>query len=103
MKLDKERWNARLLYEKLCSVAGFVCFLAFLVFDVLKLMDRLGILTLGFDPSVMIGLLLTAWQACEIAVDWRTNHETAQYTLFCHVFLGGLGAMLVIVWLFVNL
>ena len=64
MKFDKERWNSMLPYEKLFSVVGFVCFLAFLVFAVFELLYRFGNLSLGFEPTVAVGLLLTAWQVC---------------------------------------
>ncbi len=104
MKFDKERWNSMRSYEKVFSVAGAVCFLALIVFAVLELLDRFGILSLGFEPIVWIGLLGSAWQTCELIVQWRKNDELDQkYALFCFIFIGGMFAVLTLVWLFVNL
>ena len=104
MKFDKARWNAMLPYEKLFSVTGLVCFLALVVFAVLELLDRFGILSLGFEAIAWIGPLGSAWQICELIVQWRKNDELDQkYTLFCFIFLGGMFAVLTLVGLFVNL
>ena len=104
MKFDKEQWNSMLPYEKVFSVAGAVCFLALIVFAVLELLDRFGMLSLGFEPIAWIGLMGSAWQTCQLIVQWRKNDELDQkYTLFCVIFLGGLFAVLALVGLFVNL
>lgn len=104
MKFDKEQWNSMLPYEKVFSVAGAVCFLALIVFAVLELLDRFGILSLGFEPIAWIGLMGSAWQTCQFIVQWRKNDELdRKYALFCVIFLGGLFAVLALVWLFVNL
>ena len=102
-KKQNEHWNKLLPYEKGFAVAGAVCFLAFLILEVLKLLDRFGILLLGFDPTVALVSLLFVGQACELVVNWRTNHERAQYALFCDIFILGLGAMLAIVVIISNL
>ena len=104
MKFDKEQWNSMLPYEKVFSVAGAVCFLALVVFAVLELLDRFGILSLGFDPLRWFVRLLLAWQTCQFIVQWRKNDELdRKYALFCVIFLGGLFAVLALVGLFVNL
>ena len=104
MKFDKEQWNSMLPYEKVFSVAGAVCFLALIVFAVLELLDRFGMLSLGFEPIAWIGLMGSAWQTCQLIVQWRKNDELDQkYALFCVIFLGGLFAVLALVGLFVNL
>jgi hypothetical protein len=104
MRIDKERGNAMLPYEKVFSVAGAVCFLALIVFAVLELLDRFGMLSLGFEPIAWIGLMGSAWQTCQLIVQWRKNDELDQkYALFCVIFLGGLFAVLALVGLFVNL
>ncbi len=104
MKFDKERWNSLLPYEKLFSVAGLIFFFAIPVAVVLKLLGRFGILSIGFEASAaVVGLLLTACQACEVAVNWRTNREKAHNALFYVVLYIGLGAILAIIALFVNL
>ena len=104
MKFDKEQWNSMLPYEKVFSVAGTVCFLALIVFAVLELLDRFGMLSLGFEPIAWIGLMGSAWQTCQLIVQWRKNDELDQkYALFCVIFLGGLFAVLALVGLFVNL
>ena len=101
MKFDKEQWNSMLPYEKVFSVAGAVCFLALIVFAVLELLDRFGMLSLGFEPIAWIGLMGSAWQTCQLIVQWRKNDELDQkYTLFCFIILGALFAILVIVALF---
>ena len=104
MKFDKEQWNSMLPYEKVFSVAGAVCFRALIVFAVLELLDRFGMLSLGFEPIAWMGLMGSAWQTCQLIVQWRKNDELDQkYTLFCFIFLGGMFAVLMLVGLFVNL
>ena len=104
MKFDKERWNAMGPYEKLLSVTGGTCLLACIVFVVLELLNRFGVLSLGFEPIAWSGLMGSAWQTCELIVQWRKNDELDQkYALFCVIFLGGLFAVLALVGLFVNL
>ena len=104
MKFDKEQWNSMLPYEKVFSVAGAVCFLALVVFAVLELLDRFGILSLGFDPLRWFVRLYLAMRTCDFLVRWRKRDEKDEldlkYTLFCFIILGALFAVLVIVALF---
>ena len=104
MKFDKERWNSMRPYEKLFSVTGAVCFLACPVFAVLELLDRFGVLSLGFDPFTWFVWLFLAWRTCDFIARWRENKEQDEldqkYTLFCFIILGALFAILVIVALF---
>ena len=107
MKFDKERWNAMGSYEKLLSVTGHVCILVGFVFLVLGLLDRFGVLSLGFDPFRWFVRLYLAMWTCDFLVRLRKRDELDEldlkYTLFCFIFLGGLFAVLALVVLFVNL
>ena len=107
MKFDKERWNAMRPYEKLLSVTGDVCILAGIVFIVLELLVRFGVLSLGFEPFAWVIRMNLAWLTCDLLVRWRKRDEKDEldlkYALFCFIFLGGMFAVLTLVWLFVNL
>ena len=107
MKFDKERWNAKRPYEKLLSVTEGVCILAGIVFFVLELLDRFGLLSLGFDPLSWIAWLNLAWGTCNLLVRWRKRDEKDEldlkYALFCYIMLGALFAVLVIIALIAKL
>ena len=107
MKFDKERWNAMCPYEKLLSVTEGVCILAGIVFIVLELLDRFGLLSLGFDPLSWIAWLNLAWLTCNLLARWRKRDEKDEldlkYALFCYIMLGALFAMLVIIALIAKL
>ena len=104
MKFDKERWNAMGPYEKLLSVTRGACLLACIVFVVLELLNRFGVLSLGFDPLRWFVRLYLAMRTCDFLVRWRKRDEKDEldlkYTLFCFIILGALFAVLVIVALF---
>ena len=104
MKFDKERWNAMGPYEKLLSVTGGACLLACIVFVVLELLNRFGVLSLGFDPFQWVVRLNLGWLTCDSLVRWRKRDEKDEldlkYALFCFIFLGGMFAVMVIVALF---
>ena len=107
MKFDKERWNAKRPYEKLLSVTEGVCILAGIVFIVLELLDRFGLLSLGFDPLSWIAWLNLALLTCNLLVRWRKRDEKDEldlkYALFCYIMLGALFAVLVIIALIAKL
>ena len=107
MKFDKARWNAMRPYEKLLSVTEGVCILAGIVFIVLELLDRFGLLSLGFDPLSWIAWLNLAWLTCDLLVRWRKRDEKDEldlkYALFCYIMLGALFAVLVIIALIAKL
>ena len=107
MKFDKERWNAMRPYEKLLSVTEGVCILAGIVCIVLELLDRFGLLSLGFDPLGWVAWLNVAWLTCDLLVRWRKRDEKDEldlkYTLFCFIMIGALFAILIIVWLIAKL
>ena len=107
MKFDKERWNAKRPYEKLLSVTESVCILAGIVFIVLELLDRFGLLSLGFDPLGWVAWLNLAWLTCDLLVRWRKRDEKDEldlkYALFCFIMIGALFAILIIVGLIAKL
>ena len=94
-------------YEKLLSVTGGVCLLACIVFVVLELLVRFGLLSLGFDPLSWIAWLNLAWGTCNFLVRWRKRDEKDEldlkYALFCYIMLGALFAVLVIIALIAKL
>ena len=107
MKFDKARWNAMRPYEKLLSVTEGVCILAGIVFIVLVLLDRFGLLSLGFDPFSWIAWLNLALLTCNLLARWRKRDEKDEldlkYALFCCIMLGALFAVLVIIALIAKL
>ena len=107
MKFDKARWNAMLPYEKLLSVTGGVCLLACIVFVVLELLVRFGILSLGFEPFAWVIRMNLAWGTCNLLVHRRKRDELDEldlkYALFCCIMLGALFAVLVIIALIAKL
>ena len=107
MKFDKARWNAMRPYEKLLSVTEGVCILAGIVFIVLELLDRFGLLSLGFDPLGWVAWLNLAWLTCDLLVRWRKRDEKDEldlkYALFCYIMLGALFAVMVIIALIAKL
>ena len=104
MKFDKARWNAMRPYEKLLSVTEGVCILAGIVFIVLELLDRFGLLSLGFDPLSWIAWLNLALLTCNLLARWQKRDEKDEldlkYALFCYIMIGALFAILAIVALF---
>ena len=107
MKFDKARWDAMRPYEKLLSVTEGVCIRAGIVFIVLELLDRFGLLSLGFDPLSWIAWLNLALLTCNLLVRWRKRDEKDEldlkYALFCYIMLGALFAVLVIIALIAKL
>ena len=107
MKFDKARWNAKRPYEKLLSVTEGVCILAGIVFIVLELMVRFGILSLGFEPFAWVIRMNLAWGTCNLLVHRRKRDELDEldlkYALFCCIMLGALFAVLVIIALIAKL
>ena len=107
MKFDKERWNAKRPYEKLLSVTEGVCLLACIVFVVLELLVRFGILSLGFEPFAWVIRMNLAWGTCNLLVRRRKRDEKDEldlkYALFCYIMLGALFAVLVIIALIAKL
>ena len=107
MRIDKERWNAMRPYEKLHSVTESICILAGIVFIVLELLDRFGLLSLGFDPFSWIAWLNLALLTCNLLARWRKRDEKDEldlkYALFCYIMLGALFAVLVIIALIAKL
>ena len=107
MKFDKARWDAMRPYEKLLSVTEGVCILAGIVSIVLELLDRFGLLSLGFDPLGWVAWLNLAWLTCDLLVRWRKRDEKDEldlkYALFCYIMLGALFAVLVIIALIAKL
>ena len=107
MKFDKARWNAKRPYEKLLSVTEGVCILAGIVFIVLELLVRFGILSLGFEPFAWVIRMNLAWGTCNLLVRrWKRDELDEldrKYSQFCYIMLGALCAMLVIVALIAKL
>ena len=107
MRIDKERWNAKRPYEKLLSVTEGVCILAGIVFIVLELLDRFGLLSLGIDPFCWIAWLNLALLTCNLLARWQKRDEKDEldlkYALFCCIMLGALFAVLVIIALIAKL
>lgn len=107
MKFDKARWNAMGPYEKLLSVTEGVCILAGIVFIVLELLVKFGVLSLGFDPFQWVAWLNLAWLTCDFLVRWRKRDEKDEldlkYALFCFIMISALFAILIIVWLIAKL
>ena len=107
MKFDKARWDAMRPYEKLLSVTEGVCILAGIVSIVLELLDRFGLLSLGFDPLGWVAWLNLAWLTCDLLVRWRKRDEKDEldlkYSQFCSIMLGALFAVLVIIALIAKL
>ena len=107
MKFDKARWNAMRPYEKLLSVTEGVCILAGIVFIVLELLVRFGILSLGFEPFAWVIRMNLAWGTCNLLVHRRKRDEKDEldlkYSQFCYIMLGALFAVLVIIALIAKL
>ena len=107
MRIDKERWNAMRPYEKLLSVTGDICLLACIVFVVLELLVRFGILSLGFEPFAWVIRMNLAWGTCNLLVHRRKRDEKDEldlkYSQFCYIMLGALFAVLVIIALIAKL